>query len=378
MKQKKKHPTYTGRLGSWLLSSLLLTSLSLSGQQVILLPLQPQTELIIFDQVFQVNILNPTDQLVSGFLEIELVDDQGQIPIRMVSPLLHLLPGVTLNSNEILWGSTIEVGRRQFISAIAETNMLPGGRYTLCYRFRSQNDQAILGVRCQEQHTRSFGRSELLAPVDESILSSFFPILTWKPPLPLISTQVQYEVKLVQVQQGQSPAIALRRNFPLIQRSKLSNTVLPYPVDAYPLQAGREYAWQVQASYQGIPLGATSIWTFRVQEEEHQHRQSQSEESYRFVKPKIGANYYVANETLRFAYDNRFGEAQLNYEIFEDDAPRNRLQNLPVVTLQEGVNTIDLEGEQIPELEAHQGYVLSIQDQAGKTFYFKFKYWKSE
>ena len=125
--------------------------------------------------------------------------------------------------------------------------------------------------------------------------------------------------------------------------------------------------------YNGISLGETAIWEFIIQQEERE-KDKENSISYRFVKPEIGTGYYLADDMLFFAYDNRTNEIKLNYEVFGENDFNHSISNLPDISLNKGINKIDIAVEDLGDLELNTNYVLKITDKIGAHYYFKFKY----
>lgn len=343
--------------------------------QVLVVPLHQQSEIFFFDHLFQVNLVNTTQQAQEGILEVEVQSSTLEQVLKMTSHPLYLPASGSLQNYEITWSNSMEWGQMQFLSRLVQTSKLPHGEYVFCYRFISNSAGNVLGVNCQEKPIKAFGLPELISPYDKENLSMLRPLLTWKAPLPLISTDVTYDLKLTPLQNDQTPAQAIQINFPLLDLKKMKQTILPYPLDAVPLEKEEDYVWQVTAFYAGIPLGKTEIWQFRISDNPTKKRETEPLiESYRFAKSHVDASYYTATDILRLAYHNRLNDKILAYQVYLVENTSHKIKNLPIIHLKPGTNTLDIELTGLEELDNGKLYILEIKDKIGKKHYFKFKY----
>lgn len=211
---------------------------------------------------------------------------------------------------------------------------------------------------------------ELLSPYHKETVKVSRPLLTWKAPLPLLGNQVRYSLKLVEVRKGQSLVQAIGNNVPIIQNRSVDRTFLPYPVGIQGLEVGKTYAWQVLAYAGGRYLGQTDIWQFVYSIEKSVVMPPVV--SYPFVKQKIEDTEYIVNDTISFAYDNRFNEQNLNYEIFENN---QKINAIPAVPLSLGINKVKLV---VANLQDGRHYTLIIRDRANERYYLPFIYQETQ
>lgn len=359
----------------WVLFFIILFS-TFAKAQVLIVPSFQNSELFFFDHLFQVNLINSTNQSIQGVLEIDVENRNQERVVKVSSPLIMLQAGALLNSAQLPWNSSIEFGQNQLIASFSETGRFPYGSYIFCYRFIAV-DGTTLGVNCQEKAVNVTGQPELISPYDKEIIRTPMPLLTWKPPLPLVSTNITYHLRLCHMEAGQSIAEALRINYPLIERRSVREPFMVYPTDALPLEEGESYVWQIRAFYDGLELGETEIWQFTYQLPNSKRETEEVVESYRLVKNKLDGVPYIATDILHFAYDNRRSEAVLNYKIYPQNNVKNSVKNLPRITLKSGLNKIDIEGAKLNRLEADQRYVLKIKDENGSNYYFNFIYYET-
>lgn len=108
----------------------------------------------------------------------------------------------------------------------------------------------------------------LMAPFDGGSVPPVFPVFSWTPVIGMPMFQFEYEVLIAEILEGQTPLQAIQANR-VHARSSTRQPLLIYTADNLPLEAGKQYAWQVQASEVNglIPVsdyGRTEIYTFSV------------------------------------------------------------------------------------------------------------------
>lgn len=346
-----------------------------TSAQVAIFPTYQNIETFRIDQLFQVSLVNSGTNAVLGVLEVSVEGKNSQPVLKLSSNQIRLEGGAMVANEQIPWNTRLEFGSSQESSFLKSTGKLQFGEYVFCYSFISNG--TALGVNCQEQTINLYGLPELLSPINDENIQTSLPILTWKPPFPLDIPNLHYSLRLTEFKPGQSPAEALKVNYPLLQTHHLENLLLPYPGDAYPLEEGKSYVWQVTAHTGPLEIGKTDIWVFHYNQRETvltSKEQPTKPESYRFVKTSLDGSYYQANQDIYFAYDNRYHEATLNYTIICQSQEHKALQILPIIELQPGINKIRLEGETISELSEEASYLLQVTNAKGKHFYFPFYY----
>lgn len=343
--------------------------------QVVITPLHQNQEFFYLDHLMQVSIINTTNELLKGTLEIYAEDELQATVFTIHSSTLTLAPTgfVQLTSND--WNSGIKYGSSRQAKYLQETGRFPFGEYVFCYRFLSTDGDQQLGVNCQERTIKVMGLPELIYPSDQEAITTKFPVLTWKPPLPLDLPNLHYSIRLVEVRKGQAIAQAIRANPPLITLKKVQEIFLPYPMDGVPLEEDKIYAWQVTAYADRLEIGATDIWTFSLAKEVKDRLQKEMiKESYRVATQKMDDSYYLANRVIYFAFDNKQYDDMLNYEIRAVGENSKTLTDLPEITLKPGMNKIEIDGSQIKGFVTDEKYILKIKDRIGNQFYITFQY----
>ncbi|MCX6153789.1 MAG: hypothetical protein NT007_06500 [Candidatus Kapabacteria bacterium] len=144
-----------------------------------------------------------------------------------------------------------------------QTGMLQAGDYEFCATLIDPNTSALLSQEvCKFFTMTSYQCPVLLQPLNESTLSKLNrPTFRWAAVSPKPSYTVTYRVCVFEVLKGQTPAIAIQANFPILDRTT-TNTFLIWPSDIEnPIIYSPQntlYVWSVQAlDDQGNPICET-------------------------------------------------------------------------------------------------------------------------
>ena len=98
---------------------------------------------------------------------------------------------------------------------------LLNGQYIYCYRFIDQSNGRTLGSFCQESAAINYQLPSLIYPRNSQKVINQFPVLSWRPPIPLFGTELNYALRLVSLDEGQSPLDAINSNLPLLENIDL-------------------------------------------------------------------------------------------------------------------------------------------------------------
>ncbi|MEO1517232.1 MAG: hypothetical protein AAFV95_19560 [Bacteroidota bacterium] len=361
----------------YLLFSLIAFLATPSWSQVVIRPVSTNSPIFNFDQLLQFQLVNTGTSPVKGIVQIQVEDNYSNGILQINSLPISVAVGASMDQQQVQWEGGIKLGENQFARWLAQSGGLPRGQYIYCYRFLEAQSGRTLGNFCQENSSTYFRLPELVYPFHEATLQNRFPVLSWRPPVPLQGNNLRYNLKLVELLRGQSPLEAIHTNIPLLEKYHLSTLSLPYPPTGIPLEKDQQYAWQVTAFWNEIEIGKTNIWTFSIEEEEIEKEEPQIE-SYRLVKQRQKGSPYVFTDALYFAYDNRAFESELTYSIHAKNASREAMTNLPSIALTPGMNEIKLDIDKHADMEAGQHYVLTIWDRYQVPYYLEFKYLADE
>lgn len=350
--------------------------MSLLKAQVTIIPVHQNSEIFLFDQLFQVNVLNVSGITQTGFLEISIEDRNRSTVVTVRSAPMNLQQGAMRNGGNINWQNNARFGNNIASGIISETGKLPIGEYVICYRFLGTTTQTILGVNCQEKAVKPFGLPELISPYNRETINTKLPLLTWRPPLPSYNLNVQYSLKLTERKEGQSMNEALLKNFPLVQQNRLSQTALIYPSASLPLKVGKTYVWQVSAGYDNIEIGQTDIWQFTYGEQA-EARQQTARTTYATLKRKLDATFFQMEDGfLRFQVQERYNADDIEINIYNYKREKKALNEIAEaknnVNHQFGTNYYEI--NVTCALVINEFYVLEVQTQSNEKTLLRFKH----
>lgn len=358
------------KLGSLCCLLFLVSSMQ---AQVLIRPTAANSPFFKFDQLFKIQVVNTTAERVKGVVQVRVENNATKTLFQVNSLPVSLSKGQALNATQINWENGLHQLNQQLASTLGQTGQLPTGQYVYCYRFIDLENGRTIGSHCQESTRLNYQLPALIYPREAQVVNTPFPVLAWRPPLPIFGNELNYSLKLVELRKGQAPADAIYRNLPLLEKYRVKGLSMPYPVTAIPLKKGRSYAWQVTAFWRNTEVGKTEIWSF-LMEDAQPIEADEPIESYRLVKNTMGGAYYVFSENIRFAYNNRNFEEVLSYSIYPKETPRKILKNMPIIPLIAGLNQVEISLDQSLELKKEIPYILKITDKKGREFFLGFKY----
>ncbi|MEM9919270.1 MAG: hypothetical protein AAF990_14300 [Bacteroidota bacterium] len=356
------------------ITSIWLLSFGSAAAQVVIRPISPTTPFFNIDQLLKFQLINTTNQDFSGVVQIQIEDQYAKSILQIHSLPMELPAGASMNQQNIQWEGGVRLSENQFARWLAQSGGLPNGQYIYCYRFVDTQSGRNLGNYCIENASFDFRLPELIYPFDGEKLKTAFPVLSWRPPVPLRGNALNYSLRLVELLEGQSPISAVNSNLPLFDKRRLRTLSMPYPVSAIPLEMDKQYVWQVTAYWRDIEIGKTDIWQFSLAEEAIPQEAPPLAESYRFVRRKLNGKAYLFSDKLHFAFDNRANEKVLAYRIYAKGNQQEELANLPAISLSPGLNQIDVPIDKKLNLKKERNYVLEIKDAYQTSHYLEFKY----
>lgn len=150
---------------------------------------------------------------------------------------------------------------------VARSGKLPEGNYELTIKVVALNKVTVL-TEANTNCTIVYPDPPLLVlPADQSAFLQPQPNFVWN----LVNTPpdyiINYHIKIVEKQLGQTVLQAITANRPHHEADVIGQGAYHYPPDALPFEAGKEYVWQISAADQeGFPPstndGKSEIWSF--------------------------------------------------------------------------------------------------------------------
>lgn len=292
----------------------------------------------------------------------------------------ELRPGMNMFSYSNLQLASESYGSVSQATTLKSSGLVAFGNYVICVTVSDPSTTDVLANNCVEQQFGPNSPPELLSPENEAEVETKNPLLTWLPPSPIQPNEnVTYELRLVEVLAGQSPADALNRNPLLLDQSNISMNSLQYPISAAPLAYDKQYAWQITAHNDNYNLGTTEAWRFRIRKESQQKKDSDETDNgtYSRLRPSLDGSYSIVPETLRFVYNNAYTPGDLKYKISDlngkDLTPKD-----VVLHANSGENTFAIPLKKLSGFKSKNYYILEVYNAKNQRGVLMFKYFRSK
>ncbi len=154
---------------------------------------------------------------------------------------------------------------------IIQTGKLPESDYSICVNTYSISGE-LLTEACSNFEIVLPDPPQLILPEDEGSINIGQPTFMWNPisiqaSLTNNNTSVYYQLKIVELLEGQTAYRAIEANIPIVEVKIPLQNMYIYRIEDYPLEKNHSYVWQVQATNdEGSPLatnnGYSEIWQF--------------------------------------------------------------------------------------------------------------------
>lgn len=305
--------------------ALIFFSHFLCGQQLQVQAIKPNPYFIKSEDIFNIQVVNPTSSSIDvKFKGVWFY--QGQKGVELQSENAVLQPGVNVFSA----GNPGVTSKTYFIKAIDEvetsTGTLPAGKYRACIYIacikpdcNGAGSNVVLSETdpCYEFNVEQPTPLLLNSQPNGNISNEHRPAFTWIPPMPLgANPDLKYTLTLVRknsVKQGCTDAVL--RNRPLLKEDNISGTLLNYPGDVDELDTG-DYAWQVNAVYDGYTVATSEAWCFKVEEK----KKKKDTLMYVELKRRMDASFinYAKDDLFCFIFNGTYQNVKLDCRIYNE------------------------------------------------------------
>lgn len=319
------------------------------------------------NQIWNFTVLNNGKVPISASIEVKILKN-GSFPVmtsevqtielqRGLTSLSESYPALAMN----VFGSGYESERLQ------STGFLPPGDYAICVSIKNSVNQ-VIGYSCKELHVNSFTLPVLSSPMNNAVLYSVTPLLTWLPVLPVGVYDISYKIELWETGLG-----AYKKTRNLLEAETSLNSY-QYHAGLPPLVAGENYSWKVSAYSNEFYLGCTEIWQFTVTNPTVAKMAELDEDSYRTIGAETENALYLVEDILRVRYLNTANDSILEYSIVEENDPEVFVVDLPSVVLSRGDNKLEIDLSDVEGIVVGTTYLLQIIDANYRKYYLRFGY----
>jgi hypothetical protein len=329
----------------------------------------------LWNQVI-INHGSPMDVTLDGFI---LWGSQEVITIS--SQTITLANGVNqITQNDIYVSDKQIISVYPYYDFVYSTNTLPFGEFEICLRVKDAATQVELTRFCSLTKISPSSPPVLISPADGEEIYTTLPTFSWFPPSPILpGMNIIYDLKIVEVYNGQSAEDAIQVNNPVVHETDNPSTFYAYSMANTPLKYDTYYAWQIIAknnilvadansSYKDI-IGQSEVFVFILR-----HLPTANpDECYHTISEQINSTPEAVFKKLRVLFINNDNlNGNLNYEL--TDSANNVINLSESYKLQRGANRFVFDLENIPAIKPNGTYIFTIKGTGNKEYQLKIKY----
>lgn len=345
-----------------------------ANAQVVMTTQLPPVGVTQKSQLWNLVLSNASASAVDVQIELSLLNLQtGQTVLTGTGRRLVLPKGAKV----IQWGDVQPVVYNAAGSSGIDANpngFLPAGNYKACYNLmRYVSDfKEVIAEECTDLEIAPLSPPQLTLPADGDTVGTLYPQFSWMPPTPAtIFQRLTYELKIVELLEGQSAGDAIQNNLPVLGVDRLSQPLYPYPTSAKSFEKGKNYLWQVTARDINQYEVKTEVWRFSVRSEAF--NQTLISTVYARLGRGINATIVPARDTLKVAYINLSGDTSAAYRISPvEQEERTAVQG--TLKLVHGENFLDVPLPAGKGLREGERYRFELVNRKGETWEIQFSY----
>jgi hypothetical protein len=262
-----------------------------------------------YSDLMNCTIINGSGKSPIVYINCTVTSNQ-RVVLRAQSNVFKLNTGTNLINrsdvdNKLMPIKTIFIDSK--IRDLMDKTAMPiDGQYDVKLDLVEKTENAILTYSQYNKTVKSLSPFRLITPFDGTTITNLNPTFTWTRPLSMGSTfdGQTYNVKVVEVYQGQSSFQAIRSNTPVLKQDGLDYNLLQTPYDNDYLQACKNYAWQVEVvnlkEKQKQSANISEVWSFSTS---CTSQPKYVQTPYYGAKNELTTNNYPAFDTLRVALE---------------------------------------------------------------------------
>ncbi|TMI74305.1 MAG: hypothetical protein E6H09_05155 [Bacteroidetes bacterium] len=290
----------------------------------------PQAGMMQKDQLWNLVLMNNSSDVFETTVSITLQDAaSGQQVLSGGTRSFMLGKGI-----KVLGYRDVEPVQYNYIAAEFTTNYIPLGSYVACYRVMRNGLKGPepLADECVRLNISPLSPPLLNTPADRSVLQTIYPQFTWLPPSPAeMFNNLNYDLVVAEVSEGQSPAEAVMKNEPVYVNGNIKNPVDIFPSSYSSLKPGKTYAWQVTAR-NGLNYAAkTEVWTFSIKQPDTGNPMISSSYIILRAREESSGISYISNEELLVKYYSSDNDHETSVRFLSADGKPLRQVNQKIV-----------------------------------------------
>lgn len=322
----------------------------------------PSGGLYLRSQLWNLSVSNTSTSSIEVVLQMEMKDMQTRQPIlSATSGNFILSPGV----------KAIQAGALEPIQYIgtngladrSPNSLLPVGQYQVCYQLIhvSHNERIPVADDCIQLEVEPLSPPVLTMPEDDSTVIDVNPVFTWAPPAPTgMFSDLNYDLMITEVFDGQTPTDAIQKNLPLQQATHLQQPFFSFPLQGPQLEKDKVYAWQIFAKDQLRFAARSEIWTFKTGDKKN--ITAVNNIIYLLIDGNNNSTATVNGDILHIKYVS-YSAAHEVPIIFRDT--NGTVINTVKRVMKQGDNYLDIPLNR--RFKSNTNYILSIADNGSKN-----------
>jgi hypothetical protein len=320
------------------------------------------------------------------FVQAELRDDQEKL--LMVSRTQAFVLSANKSPYNVLYNKN-ENGNYEyewidpsFYQQVQQTGgFLPPGNYEIIYHLLSTTKGCNWAGEMQYIKTvyltvNLFNLLDLVSPADKDTLLTNYPTLVWLPLSPEVTGNVTYQLKIVQVNEGQIPEESIINNLPYYEEQALTNTSQIYPITARMLESGKQYAWMVTAYVNGNVAAYSSVYSFFLSTAENTQPEPDIDPFYIELVPQAAPQFIEVNEDFIYIsyklIENQSGN--LNYSIVNNENGKELVnEEVQPLIVGQGKNLYQIDISRLPDKKQYELSIKGVDNTDVRRLYFYLK-----
>ena len=351
-----------------------LLSSGLCGWSQVSMTLQvPPAGVLLKPQLWNMAFTNTAS---SRQIEIGLVltdMSTGQVALTGTTDIV-----VLNNGTKQITGSDVNAEYEYPSSLISDhdpNGYLAIGTFNACYTVydkTTSHDEVMLD-QCTDVIVEPVSPPLLNMPCDGCYAESSAPLFTWLPPAPLnLFSNLTYEMKLVEVAQGQASSEAIQINAPILLDDGNTNPFLNYPGSGALLDTSKTYAWQVIAKNNNDEASQSEIWTFKLKTDTVALNVL-SKNPYVRLRQTITSAATFCDGNLNFVYNNEKSDSTVLFSIYSlSDDELYATVKTGQLTLKEGDNYLSILLFDDKRFANDNTYLFELTNREGEKWKMKF------
>jgi hypothetical protein len=313
------------------------------------------------DGLSNVQITNSSHEDVRAKISIHVREMGNGNVLSAVIPFVLLRQGINNIDRNSFSTGRLQFSNNYYGTTLSQSGKLPEGDYEYCFQVEITDSKAnwpnSFFENCFDLQLQPMTPLMLIDPVDGEESCNTRPDFLWQLPMPF-PQNAKCRLVLCEVSEKQDLAEAINYNLPIISQGNIAGNQLRFPGNIPELQREKLYAWQVILYSDKTILKTSEIWSYKVKCGEN--KVLPNTDSYRELKETDDGNFYIANQVLRFSFNNPYNNGKLEYTITKVTDPQTAIKDLPSLKLLTGLNKFDIDLSENKSFINGNEYLLTV------------------